>query len=64
MGRTHPQRLEVPVADVPGRNQQQLRRATPENRPVYEVGVLADYHPLLPVGHVIDLFVGGPVPAR
>jgi PIN domain nuclease of toxin-antitoxin system len=60
----HRQRLQVPVANVPGRNQQQLRRATPQDMPVYEVGVLADYHPLLPVGHVIDLYISCPVPIR
>ena len=33
----------------------------PEEMRVHEVGVLGDHHPLLPVGHVVDLLVGRPV---
>jgi hypothetical protein len=48
------QGLQVPVADVARGNEQQLGRATLEEVPVHEVGILADYHLLLLVGQGIN----------
>ncbi len=60
----HYQHLQIPVADVSGRDQEQLRRLPPEDVRVHKVGILRDDRPLLPVGQVVDLRVGRPVTIR
>lgn len=54
--------LEIGVADVPGRDQQQLRGRVGNDERMDEVSILGNNHPVLAVGNPCDLMIARPVP--
>lgn len=56
------QSLQVSVADIPGRDEKESRRPGMQDVRIHEVGVLGHDRPLLAVGYIHDLLVGGSIP--
>jgi hypothetical protein len=57
----HHHRFQIAVADVPGGNEQQLGGPALKKVRIHEIGVLGHHGTLIPIGNVVDLFVGRPV---
>ena len=60
----HHQSFQVPVADIPSRDEQEAAGRAVQDMGIDEVGVLGHDRPLFEVGRVDNLFVAGAVPGR
>ena len=58
----HHQSFQVPVADIPGRDEQEASRPGVQDVGIDEVGVLGHDRPLIAVGRIDNLLVAGSVP--
>ena len=56
------QRLQVSIADVAGRDQQQLGWSALEEMRIDEIRILGDDDPLFLIRELNDLIVGRPIP--
>jgi hypothetical protein len=58
------QRLELPVTNVSGRYQEQSSWTAAKEMRIHKIGIFRDYDAVLPLRHLVDLFVRGAVAVR